>query len=126
MKFIIIGVVSTLINYGVFFALYSWFDIHYVVSSGIGYVIGLLVGYLFNRNWTFTDDKSDEKTKEFVLYIAVYGVSLLLSLGTIALLVDSLAWNPLLANVIAIGVSTITNFVGLKFFVFKHSHAAIQ
>jgi putative flippase GtrA len=122
-KFLVVGGLCTVLNYTVFYLNYSVIQINYVVASGIGYITGLILGYYLNRNWTFATEKShNQKRREFVIYITVYLISLVLSLLLVALLVDVLRFNPLLANVFAIGLSTITNFIGLKLVVFIEHH----
>lgn len=120
-KFLIVGGVSTIINYSTFYLLFSIFNIHYLYSSGTGYFTGLIVGYVLNRNWSFVEHKSSKRVTEFVKYLVLYIVSLLLSLISLELLVSILGVNALIANVVAIGISTIINFLGLKFIVFKNT-----
>jgi putative flippase GtrA len=118
-KFLIVGGISTIINYGSFYILYNLVQMDYLVSSSFGYLIGLLFGYVLNRNWTFVRDKADKKIKELFLYFCVYIISLVLSLVFLKFLVVALNFHPSLGNIFAIGLSTATNFLGLKFFVFK-------
>ena len=126
-KFLLVGSLSTSLNYLVFFICLNALHVYYLVASIIGYFSGFAVGYLLNRNWTFSTHKSDSQThREVAAYLFVNTVSLLCSLFCLRLLVDGLAWPAWFSNILAIGVSTTTNFIGLKFFVFKtpkSSHA---
>lgn len=117
LKFIVIGGVSTIINYIVFYALYEFGSINYVISSAAGFIIGVFVGYGFNKRWTFG---VKERTKQYVYkYYVVYTISLLLGLGFLKLLVVVLGLVPQIANVLTIGLTTCTNFMGTKFWVFR-------
>jgi putative flippase GtrA len=103
-SFCIIGGLSTIINYGLFFTLYKYMSLHYLPSAAAGYVSGVLFSFAFNKRITF---KSAGKTHhELLRYFMVYGVSLLLGLGLLRTLV-SFGINPLLANVFSIILSTI-------------------
>ena len=119
-KFGMVGILSTIFNYGVFAFLYKIVHVHYILSSIIGYVCGLLLGYLFNKNWTFISQV--DKSKSYIIgYITVYSVSLLLSQTFLFFLVEVLLITPLYANIAAIILSTLINFLGTNIFVFKNT-----
>jgi putative flippase GtrA len=117
-KFLIVGGASTIINYGIFFVLYNYFQINYQLSSAIGYIVGALFGFFFNKYWTYESD-SKQYHKEMLKYFLVYTVSLFMGLGLLRFLVVVLHLSPLIANVVTIGCTTITNFLGTKFIIFK-------
>jgi len=125
LRFCIVGGISTVVNYGIFYFLYIQVGINYVASSVAGYVSGLLVGYLLNKYWTFTDHVK-KGHQYFFGYLAVYTVSLIASQAALICLVEGKLAGPLIANCFAIGLSTITNFVGLNTFVFKTHDTEIE
>ena len=117
-KFGIVGILSTVFNYGVFAFLYKIVSVHYILSSITGYVSGLLLGYQSNKNWTFIAQV--DKSKSYIVgYITVYAVSLVSCQAFLFFLVEFLLINPLYANILAIVLSTVMNFLGTNFFVFK-------
>ena len=119
-KFGIVGILSTVFNYGVFAFLYKIVSVHYILSSITGYVSGLSVGYLLNKNWTFIAQV--DKSKSYIVgYITIYAVSLVSSQAFLLFLVEILLINPLYANVLAIVLSTVMNFLGTNFFVFQNA-----
>ena len=117
-KFGIVGMLSTIFNYGIFAFLYKIISIHYIVSSVTGYVSGLFLGYLLNKNWTFITQV--DKSKNYIVsYITVYSVSLVSSQAFLLFLVEFLLINPLYGNIFAIVLTTVMNFFGTNFYVFK-------
>lgn len=117
LRFIIIGCSSTFVNYSIFFILFEYFSIYYIIASGTGFVSGVFFGYGFNKSWTFEIKK---KTKSYILkYFTIYAFSLFLGLGILKLLVEVFGIIPEIANILTIGVTTIVNFSGVKFWVFK-------
>ena len=117
-KFGIVGVISTIVNYGSFAFLYKIIYFYYLFSSITGYIAGLLIGYFLNKNWTFVAQVDKEKIY-FFGYVTVYVVSLVSSQLLLISLVEGIKLNPLFANIFAIGLSTIMNFFGTYLFVFK-------
>lgn len=119
-KFVLVGAISTGINYGVFFLVFKIFHFHYALGAVAGYMSGLIFGYIYNRKWTFWPT-SYGRLQEIVLYITVYGFSLILNISLLNILVVLGKINPLPANVIAMAAAMCTNFLGLKYLVFNET-----
>ncbi len=122
-KFAAVGLASTAINYAVFFIGFQLFHVFYAWAHVAGYITGVVAGYFFNRSWTFSS-VIEKKHKEFILYFLVYITSLVLSVAVLQILVERLGINPLLANLLSIGLSIATNFLGCKFLVFNPKRIA--
>ncbi len=118
LTFIIIGVFSTIVNYGFFYFFFTRIKISYVIASAIGYICGIIFSYFGNKIATFKTSSSF-KAKEFSVFLVVYLISLCISLLVLHFLVAVFGVNVFLANLIVIGISTITNFTMLKLFLFK-------
>jgi len=117
-RFLVVGGASTALNYAIFFLLLRFFGVFYPLASALGYGAALLVGYCANRTWTF-DHKKKHSSRLFASYLLVYGFSLSISLGFLVVLVDILGVSPEWGNLVALGISTILNFLGLRLFVFS-------
>lgn len=117
LRFSLVGGASTILNYLLFYILYQFLDVFYLVSSGAGYIGGVVFGFYFNKVFTFKS-RSDDYYEEGIVYFALYTASLLIGLALLRILV--LIGIPILtANVIVIGFTTITNYLGSKYFVFN-------
>lgn len=116
-RFLLIGGFTTLLNYAIFAVLF-FLGVNYLFASASGYITGFFIGFVLFRKYTFRSQGSWKK--QLTLQIAVYGFSLLLNLFTLWMLATLLLVNPLIANIVAIGVSTVTNFLGMKFIVFAN------
>ncbi|MDG1436751.1 MAG: GtrA family protein [Rickettsiaceae bacterium] len=117
-RFIVVGVWSTIINYGIFIALLELMDINYLLASAMGFISGVFAGYGFNRKWTFKVE-AKKGNAEIIKYYIVYSASLVLSLAFLHGVVDVLGLDPKIANILAVGLTTCTNFIGIKIMVFK-------
>jgi len=117
-KFIVVGLGSTMVNYTIFFVFFKILSFYYLLASGAGFLTGLFFSYTFNRLWTF-ESQNEKKFREFILYASVCLVSLAVSLLALEFQVAFLHIDPLLANIVSIGISAVLNFIGLKIFVFK-------
>ena len=135
LKFAVVGVLNTLVDFAVFQTLNLTLGWVYAAQV-LGYTFGIINSYLWNSNWTFREQRT-RSFREIVLFIAVNVVSLGVSLGVIWLCREVFgitnewvaSWMPkfiagflkgdtvckLIATVIAIAV----NYLGNRLFVFK-------
>ncbi len=117
-KFNIVGVLNTLVDFGVYTLLTS-LGLDNMIAQCISYTCGMLNSYLFNTLWTFRAEKQ-RTPSEFIKFVCVNLVSLGASLGMLYIcknwfMID----NNILSKLIATPVSMAVNFIGNKLFVFR-------
>ena len=120
-KFGLVGVTSSLIDLIVYSLLFQIIGLIPSVSKAFGFISGSVFGYIMNRKWTFRSDKS---LKSSILpYVALYLISLTLNVGVNSTLLFLLGKDKLFviffAFMVATGAAALTNFLGLKFIVFR-------
>jgi putative flippase GtrA len=116
-KFAVVGVLNSAIQYLVFLFLYSFTGTQYLLASIIGYVAGMTNSYILNRRWTF-ESRNQKLLTELSRFVAVNLVSLGVNLGLLYLLVSTRVMIPQRAQVVAIVGSTLVNFVLNKVWTF--------
>lgn len=116
-KFGLVGVLNTLINW-ILFILLNSFGIYYIISNVIAYSISTLNSYLWNSKWVFK--YSGDNVKETSLkFIVLNVIGLTLNTIILYLLVDIVGLNKLIALVITTGIVMILNYFINKLWVFK-------
>ena len=116
-RFLLVGGASTVLNFGSFLVLLNFVNIHYLISSCIGYVIGFAFGYYFNKSWTFELESDSLQIK--LKYLFIYMISLISGLALLNILVVKFLIQIEIANIMFIFYATLSNFFGVKFLVFK-------
>ena len=128
-RFIVVGVINTLVGYGVMFGLYNlaglhtWGDAGYWISSAANYIIGSIVSFFLNKYFTFESKEwSWSQVWKFVLnvtvcYILGYGLAKPLALKALA--GQSLKVQENVAMLVGMCLYTGFNYLGQKFFAFK-------
>lgn len=123
-KFSIVGVVNTAIDFVVFFVCYSILHFDSSFSQIFGYTAGMLNSFLMNKRWTFEDRT---KGRKVLLKAVKFGftnvVSLLLSIGVIKLSKLYLSNSILIAKILATLCAQGVNYVLYKFWVFTKVEA---
>ena len=71
-KFLIVGVINTLVGTSIMFFLYNLLHVSYWISSASNYIIGSIVSYFLNKYFTFqSKEKSLAMVARFVINISV-------------------------------------------------------
>ena len=134
-KFAIVGVLNTLVDFAVFQALNLLLGWVYVAQV-IGYTCGIINSYVWNSNWTFREQRT-RSFREIALFILVNLASLGVSLGVIWLCRDVFgitnewvaSWmrgalngfikGDTVDKLIATCFAIVVNYVGNRLFVFN-------
>ena len=130
-RFIVVGVINTLVGYGVMFGLYNlaglhlWGDTGYWISSAANYVVGSIVSFFLNKHFTFRNhEKGAGVVARFVInisvcYLLAYGLAkpaVGWALGGMGLS-EQLQGN--LTMLFGSGLFVLLNYFGQRFFAFR-------
>lgn len=124
-KFLLVGVVNTLVGNGVMFLLYNLCGVGYGISTAANYVVGSIVSYFLNKYFTFKQkEKSLKEVLRFIINIVVcyavaYGAAKPLAYLIFSGLSESLKDN--LAMLAGSGIFIVLNYFGQRFFAFKNN-----
>lgn len=118
--FLIVGCLTVLLDFLSYRSL-IWSSLLGTSSAkAVGFLVGTVFAYFANRAWTFKHKvHAPGSAWRFVLlYTVTLAANVAVNAAALALLVGvSIALQA--AFLLATGVSTILNFLGMKFFVFK-------
>lgn len=116
-KFNIVGLMNTLITI-ISYNILVYFHVYYVVANIIGYLLGVLNSYFWNKNWVF-----ENQSKGNVMFLKFLLVNLL-TLGSNTLLlfyfVESIKMLPILSQILSTGIGMLVNFSLNKYWTFKN------
>lgn len=118
-RFVAIGAVSALVDFGIYHGLLA-LGLFPSGSKAISFVCGTTTAYLLNRRFTFASAQGGRG--RVAGFVALYGTTFALNVGTNALMLAVLPVMPLrtsVAWVIAQAVATTINFVMLRTVVFR-------
>lgn len=124
-RFVVVGIMNTLIGMAAMFVAYNVFHLGYWLSSACDYIIGSIFSYFANKYFTFkSEKKSVTEVIRFVINIVVcyfmaYGVAqpmMNLFLGNMEL---SVAVFEQLSMILGMCIFIVLNYFGQKLFVFK-------
>ena len=149
-KFGVIGVLNTLVDWGVLAVLFAvgprWFGVQteqvlvtvgatitvYTIYKAISFIIANINSYYWNKSWTFARSLAQKTKAEFLQFFAVSLVGFLLNVGIASYVFKAIApvgnmnvnqWGLVGAAIGSI-VGLAWNFLGYKFIVFKETIVA--
>lgn len=123
LKFIIVGIINTIVGAGVMFALYNIFHCSYWFSSIMNYVVGSVVSFFLNKYFTFKSKSfSFKEVIYFILNIAVcffiaYGFAKPFAMYLLSGYSVSVQENT--AMFIGMVIFTMLNYLSQRFIVFR-------
>ena len=130
MRYLVVGVINTSVTLVVIFLCKSIFCLNPWLSNAIGYVVGLVNSFVWNKAWVFRSKRRSvaEAVKFVVGFLVCYGIQLFATwfLDT-PMNLRSLEWDLGfytlsgygLSTVIGMGVYTACNFIYNRLITFK-------
>ncbi len=115
LKFILVGIMNTIVGYGAFFILSYFF--YYIIALIIAHIIGVTNSFLWNKYWTFRTQKNH--LRELIKFNLVYLVVLMVNIAILSILVDYLKVDPRLGQLIVLPTVTIISYFGHKYWSFR-------
>lgn len=116
-KFGLVGVSNTLITLLVYTLLLNVLGVWYVAASALGFAVGAVNGFLWNRAWTFKGHVGDSLTP--VRWFVVQGCGLLVNSALIYLFVDGAGMGKLVGQGVTIVIVTVLTFLANRSWTFR-------
>lgn len=121
MTFCGVGMINTIAGLAVILLLSEFLNVHYMLANALGYAFGLGIGFILHRNITFKyASDNDQKRTELLKFILVFAFAYLVQLAALYALVHHTLTPRALAQILAIGIYTILNYLGNRYFTFHN------
>lgn len=118
LRFLLVGSTTVLIDFLVYTILINILPIP--ASKIVSFLSGTVFAYFANKLWTF--EKVGISHKELVSFFILYGITLFINVSINQAVLHFLPDAILIAFLAATGTSTVLNFIGQKWWVFRLSH----
>ena len=115
-KFGIVGVVATVIDFGVMNLLHYGLHLDLLIANTCGFVISLVFNYLASMKYVFSHREGMSRTREFVIFIVLSVIGLGLNDAIVIALAEFVGLEANIAKVCATALVMVYNFVTRKVF----------
>lgn len=116
-KFGIVGISNTVISLAIYYIL-IYFNINYIISNTIAFIISVLNSYYWNNKFVFKKSKEWHLLPLLKTYMS-YGTTFILSTILLFIMVDYLNISELIAPILNLVITIPLNFLLNKFWAFK-------
>lgn len=123
LKFVMVGVVNTVVGTSIMFIFYNVFHLSYWVSSASNYFFGSICSYLLNKHFTFQYHEKGFKSlirftiNILVCYLLAYGIAKPFIRWIFSGFKDTIQDNISMA--LGMCLFVVFNYLGQRFFAFK-------
>ena len=117
LKFGVVGVIAFVIDYGVLMLLSQVFGMDPVLAAGISFCVSVIFNYLASMRYVFTHREDLSRGREFVIFIVLSAIGLVINEACMAVGVALLGTSALMVTVtklFATAVVMVWNFVSRK------------
>ena len=120
-NYLIFGVLTTAVNFAVFFITNTALAIDYRLSTMLAWAVAVAFAFVVNKRFVFKSktDSWQALGREVFLFLSARVASLLFDMGWMILAVEALAMNELLAKILSNVVVVVINYIFSKAFIFK-------
>tara|TARA_B100000475_G_scaffold189886_1_gene161577 strand:+ start:552 stop:983 length:432 start_codon:yes stop_codon:yes gene_type:complete len=116
-RFLLVGIVNAIAGYTLIIALYSLLNLNIYLSNLIGYLIGLIISFILNRNFVFK--VGGKIINQFLKFIFSFFLSYFLNIFVFYISSEFINLNYYFALFIASLFYSISFFISCNFFTFK-------
>lgn len=124
MKYIMVGVVNTIVGTTIMFVFYNVFHLSYWVSSASNYFFGSICSYILNKHFTFQyKEKGWSSLLRFTIniltcYLLAYGIAKPVMQQILNQSSTTVQEN--VSMMFGMCLFVVFNYLGQRFFAFKH------
>ncbi len=113
-QYAVVGGTCTLIDFVTLYLLTSLGGVHYLISSSISFCIGVILNWILCTYWIFDFHKVQRQATEFLYYVVISLVGLVLNALLMWLFTDVLGIWFMASKLIAAGITLFYNFFARK------------
>ena len=116
-KFILTGVLSSFLNFIFYSSIYILTN-NLLLSSFIGYLVGLLNSFCFSKIWVFSNSERSNFRNQLFLFSLIYLLGGI-EMSLIIVLVDGITDNYKIAWLSGAFIAASNNYLGSKYYLFR-------
>jgi putative flippase GtrA len=126
LKFAVVGVIGTIIDFSIYGILTRVFHVYYIYATATSVFIAIINNFLLNKYWTFkrgqTGRGGEEYIKFFIVSIINYFINITITFSIVEYTHSEVLFGSkedFFAKVMAIAIVLFSNYLGNKHWTFK-------
>ena len=116
-RFCAVGLLNTTVGLAVIFLLMRVGGMNYIAANLVGYIVGFLISFVLNRNWTF--EHKGPILNAALQWTLVVSLAYLVNLSIVITCHQYMGINAYVSQLFGVAAYTILTFVSGRLFVFS-------
>jgi putative flippase GtrA len=125
-RYAIVGGLAFAADFAALALLVGGLGMHYLLATLLAFLLGVWVNYQLSIHWVFSFRAVGHRGVEFTVFLVVGIVTLLVSLGLMALLVGWAGVHYLWAKCVAAAFTLAANFAGRRLLLFTKWRSGLE
>lgn len=119
LKFTLVGASGVIVNLIIYSGL-IYLNIHYLLAAIIAFIFAVTNNFYWNFIWTFKNRAETKSVqKKYLEFFSVSFINFLVNISALKFMVSLFDFNKIIAQIVAIGIAFIFNFIGNYLITFK-------
>jgi putative flippase GtrA len=120
-RFALVGGSGVFVNLAIYSGSIYFLYVHYLLAATFSFLGAMSSNFTLNLRWTFKTHNQGFRTirSQYVKYAMVTLFSYGINMAVLWTLVDLHHWHKVVAQLTAIAITTVSNFLGSKLWAFK-------
>ena len=118
-RYVVVGGWAFLVDFSILYILTEFGRIHYLVSAALAFSIAIIVSYILSVTWVFSQRSVSNRLHEFVIFLIIGILGLLLTEALMYVFTDLLLYHYLESKIIATVAILFFNFTARKTLLFS-------
>ncbi len=126
--YLVFGVLTTLVNYFVYYPLYNVVKFSAAASNGISWLVAVIFAFFTNKSYVFKSKSWDKNVvvPEFIKFVGCRTLSGVAETAILYVVVDVLSGDGNLLKILTSILVIVFNYIAGKFLVFKNRKGAVK
>ena len=113
-RYFFVGGIAAGINIGTLYLMVDIFNINYILSNIVGFILGIVVNYSLSKMFVFTDNEDINKIFEIVMYVIIGILGLIFDTFMLWIFTSKIGIYYMISKIISTMLTFVWNFVARK------------
>jgi putative flippase GtrA len=118
-RYIFVGGIAFIVDFSLLFIFTDIFNIYYLISAALAFLIGTIVNYILSIYWVFDKRSLKNKSFEFGIFALIGFIGLGLNELIIWFFTEQIHFHYLVSKIISAWFVLLWNFSARKFLLFR-------
>lgn len=118
-RYTFVSAIAFLFDYGALFGFTNFLGVHYLISAGIGFFLGLCVNYILSIRWVFSRRSIESKRVELLIFVLIGVAGLGMNELIIWFFTEIARFHYMVSKIISTVVVYLWNFFARKYSLFR-------